>query len=53
MSRAAHRSEPTSDVVVVGGGIGGLSSALALARHGYAVQVLERAPRFAEIGAGL
>jgi 3-hydroxybenzoate 6-monooxygenase len=41
------------DVVVVGGGIGGLSAALALSRTGRQVHVLERAPTFAEIGAGL
>jgi 3-hydroxybenzoate 6-monooxygenase len=41
------------DVVVVGGGIGGLGSALALARAGYAVRVLEQQPEFGEVGAGL
>jgi salicylate hydroxylase len=41
------------DWLVVGGGIGGLSAALALARGGQAVHVLERAAEFAEIGAGL
>jgi 3-hydroxybenzoate 6-monooxygenase len=40
-------------VLVVGGGIGGLSTALALARKGVAVQVLEQAPEFMEIGAGI
>lgn len=45
--------ETTADVVVVGGGIGGLTTALALARQGRSVRVLERAPEFAEIGAGL
>lgn len=40
-------------MVVVGGGIGGLTSALALASQGRSVRVLERAPEFAEIGAGL
>ncbi|MFF8829506.1 FAD-dependent oxidoreductase [Streptomyces sp. NPDC015131] len=42
-----------SDVVVVGGGIGGLATALAAARRGHRVRVLERAARFAEIGAGI
>ncbi|MFI1564236.1 FAD-dependent oxidoreductase [Streptomyces sp. NPDC020490] len=41
------------DVLVVGGGIGGLSSAFALARRGLRVRVLERAPQFGEVGAGL
>ncbi|MEV6057839.1 FAD-dependent oxidoreductase [Streptomyces sp. NPDC052107] len=41
------------DVLVVGGGIGGLSSAFALARQGLRVRVLERAQQFGEVGAGL
>jgi 3-hydroxybenzoate 6-monooxygenase len=50
--RGAHRfTDP--DVVVVGGGIGGLASALALTRTGRRVRVLEQAPRFGEVGAGL
>src|ERR1043166_1234459 len=40
-------------VLVVGGGIGGLSAALALLRKGIPVQVLEQAPEFKEIGAGI
>jgi salicylate hydroxylase len=39
--------------LVVGGGIGGLTAALALARRGRSVHVLEKAPAFTEIGAGL
>ena len=39
--------------VVVGGGIGGLSAALALGRAGWDVTVLERAPEFREVGAGI
>jgi len=39
--------------LVTGGGIGGLAAALALARAGHAVRLLERAPEFAEVGAGL
>ncbi len=38
---------------MVGGGIGGFTTALALALRGMEVQVLERAPEFTEIGAGL
>lgn len=41
------------DVLVVGGGIGGLSSAFALVRQGLRVRVLERAKEFGEVGAGL
>ena len=40
-------------VIVVGGGIGGLAAALALARAGRDVRVLEQAPEFREIGAGI
>lgn len=39
--------------IVAGGGIAGLASAVALARAGWAVTVLERAPAFGEVGAGL
>ncbi|WP_182311268.1 FAD-dependent oxidoreductase [Streptomyces sp. SCUT-3] len=41
------------DVIVVGGGIGGLSTAFALAREGLRVRVLERAKEFGEVGAGI
>jgi 3-hydroxybenzoate 6-monooxygenase len=41
------------DVLVVGGGIGGLANALALTRKGLRVRLLERAARFGEVGAGL
>src|SRR5918992_476241 len=41
------------DCVVVGGGIGGLGNALALARSGHSVRVLEKAADFGEVGAGL
>ena len=40
-------------VLVVGGGIGGLTAALALSRKGIPVQVLEQAAEFKEIGAGI
>src|SRR5258706_956694 len=40
-------------VLVAGGGIGGLAAALALARQGLRVKVLEQAPEISEIGAGI
>ncbi len=40
-------------ILVVGGGIGGLAAALALARKGLAVRVFEQSSEFKEIGAGI
>ncbi len=40
-------------VVIAGGGIGGLAAAIGLANKGIASIVLERAPAFGEIGAGI
>ena len=43
----------TSPILVAGGGIGGLITAFALARQGFAVRVFEQAPEFREVGAGI
>src|SRR6476661_9039922 len=40
-------------ILVAGGGIGGFAAAHALARKGVPVRVLEQAPEFREIGAGI
>ena len=40
-------------VIVAGGGIGGITAALALTRRGYSALVLEQAPQLGEIGAGI
>lgn len=40
-------------VLIVGGGIAGLATALSLAQKGYKTHVLERSPVFSEVGAGL
>ena len=45
-----HRDLP---ILIAGGGIGGLAAAYALARKGFAVRVLEQAPEFKEVGAGI
>src|SRR3954454_4369279 len=47
-SMAAERT-----ILVAGGGIGGLATALGLAQKGIAVTVLEKAPELGEIGAGI
>ncbi|MBM4762955.1 FAD-dependent monooxygenase [Bacillus sp. B15-48] len=39
--------------IIVGGGIGGLAAALGLAEAGKESMVLERAPEFGEVGAGI
>ena len=40
-------------ILIAGGGIGGLAAALATARLGYRVKVLEQAEEIGEIGAGI
>jgi salicylate hydroxylase len=40
-------------IVIAGGGIGGFAAALSLARKGRAVTLLEQAPEFGEVGAGI
>jgi salicylate hydroxylase len=46
----AGRPDP---ILVVGGGLGGLTAALAFARNGHPVRVLEGAPGFGAIGFGI
>ncbi|HZG74065.1 MAG TPA: FAD-dependent monooxygenase [Chondromyces sp.] len=41
------------EVLVIGGGIGGIAAALASAEAGHKTKVLEQAPQFGEIGAGI
>ena len=42
-----------SKIIIVGGGLGGLAAALALAQKQFDVTVLERADQFREVGAGI
>ena len=49
MKSANHPEE----ILIAGGGIGGLAAALALARKGRRVRVLEKAAEFGEIGYGI
>ncbi|AZM64271.1 MULTISPECIES: FAD-dependent oxidoreductase [unclassified Streptomyces] len=46
-------STQSFEVTVVGGGLGGMTTALALRQRGMRVTVLEQAPQFGEIGAGI
>ncbi|MGE0115859.1 MAG: 3-hydroxybenzoate 6-monooxygenase [Steroidobacteraceae bacterium] len=46
-------TNPVQPVLIAGGGIGGLACALALARQGHTVKVLEQASHLGEIGAGI
>ncbi|ANY07865.1 FAD-dependent monooxygenase [Pseudonocardia sp. HH130630-07] len=41
------------EITVAGGGLGGLTTALALRRQGFRVTVLETAPQLGEVGAGI
>eukprot|EP00850_Spirogloea_muscicola_P005762 SM000026S09011 [mRNA] locus=s26:1030236:1036628:- [translate_table: standard] len=52
-SAAVRAASATAEVVIVGAGIAGLSTALALTRVGIPVVVLERAPALREGGAAL
>jgi len=48
-----NAQENGQPVLIVGGGIAGLSTALALAKKGIPSHVIEQAPEFKEIGAGI
>ncbi len=45
--------EDDKQILIAGGGIGGLAAALACSRAGWAVQLVERAAAFGEVGAGI
>ena len=54
MQQGSHNAlAATGALLIVGGGIGGLASALACAQAGWQVTVLEQAGEFAEFGAGI
>jgi salicylate hydroxylase len=46
-------TDPVRHVLIVGAGIGGLSAALALQRHGFRASLYERASALSELGAGV
>jgi len=51
MANTTNQSQ--QPILIAGGGIGGLAAAYALARKGFPVRVLEQAPEFKELGAGI
>lgn len=44
---------PQFKIIVVGGGLGGLTFALACIRYGISIDVYEQAPKFGTVGAGV
>lgn len=48
-----HDHSVTRQLLVVGGGMGGLAAGVACARAGWAVRLFEQAAQFSEVGAGL
>jgi len=50
MQSLKNRDNP---IIIAGGGIGGLAAALGLANRGFHCRVLEQAPEFKEVGAGI
>ena len=49
----SHSKSSALPILIVGGGIGGVATALALSRKGHSVQILEQAEDLREIGAGI
>ena len=49
---ASSEGQQDQAILIAGGGIGGLAAALALARSGRKVMVLEQAAEMGEIGSG-
>lgn len=46
-------NQPDRKVLIIGGGIGGLAAALAMAKQGIRIELLEQADQIGEIGAGI
>ncbi|KAI1571614.1 UbiH 2-polyprenyl-6-methoxyphenol hydroxylase [Pyrenophora tritici-repentis] len=53
MSDSAPQNNKRLPIAIVGGGLGGLSLAIGLLRHGIKVHIYEASPAFSEIGAGI
>lgn len=52
-SKSIRVSFPEKDIAIIGGGIGGVATAVALGRLGIKATVYERAPGLREVGAGV
>jgi 2-polyprenyl-6-methoxyphenol hydroxylase-like FAD-dependent oxidoreductase len=53
MSRGSGSRAVSRSVAIVGGGIGGLTAAVALLQAGFDVRVYEQAPALPAVGAGI
>jgi hypothetical protein len=53
MADTTSPGKQETTIAIVGGGIGGLLTAIGLGRLGYNVHLFEQAPKFSEIGAGI
>ncbi|KAI5449288.1 hypothetical protein NCC49_005150 [Naganishia albida] len=53
MANTTTTGKQETTIAIVGGGIGGLLTAIGLGRLGYNVHLFEQAPKFSEIGAGI
>lgn len=53
MEQSQAHTPSTMTALIVGGGIGGLATAIACQRHGIRALVFERAQQFRERGTGL
>jgi salicylate hydroxylase len=49
----SSKDKKDTTIAVVGGGIGGILTAIGLGRQGYKVHLFEQALKFSEIGAGI
>lgn len=52
-SPTSQPSKKETTIAIVGGGIGGILTAIGLGKQGYTVHLFEQAAKFSEIGAGI